>query len=46
MTDIEKQLFNTISILLSQQSDFVSVLQTKDIQTIQDYINHNMIGDQ
>jgi len=46
MTDVEKQLFNTISILLSQQSDFVSVLQTKDIQTIQDYINHNMIGEQ
>jgi mannitol operon transcriptional antiterminator len=46
MTEVEKQLFNTISVMLSTHSEFISVLQTKDIQTIEHYINHNMIGEE
>ena len=46
MSESEKQLFNTISVLISQDTDFSSVLQTKDIPSIQNYIHHNMIGEE
>jgi Phosphoenolpyruvate-dependent sugar phosphotransferase system, EIIA 2. len=46
MSDSEKQLFNTISVMLTRHSEFISVLQTKDINSIQQYINHNMIGEE
>lgn len=46
MSETEKQLFNTISVMLTRDSEFISVLQTKDITSIQLYINHNMIGEE
>jgi mannitol operon transcriptional antiterminator len=46
MTENEKQLFNTISVMLTRDSEFISILQTQDINSIQQYINHNMIGEE
>jgi len=46
MSETEKQLFNTISVMLTRDSEFISVLQTKDLTSIQQYINHNMIGEE
>jgi len=45
MTDAQKSVFNTISVLLTQSNQFDTLLKDKNIQTIQAYIEENMIGE-
>jgi len=45
MTEAQKSVFNTISVLLTQSTTFVSLLNDKEIEMIQKYIEENMIGE-
>lgn len=45
MTEVQKSVFNTISVLLTQSTTFATLLNDKDISTIQTYIEENMIGE-
>jgi len=45
MSEAQKSVFNTISVLLTQSAPFISLLTEPDISMIQKYIEDNMIGE-
>lgn len=45
MSEAQKSVFNTISVLLTQSTPFISLLSELDISKIQKYIEDNMIGE-
>jgi hypothetical protein len=45
MTETQKSVFNTISVLLTQSTTFVSLLHNQELNRIQTYIEDNMIGE-